>query len=125
VTAGTVPALPVRATSWWYVGQIPVGNAAAVALGDADADADDELGVTADDAAALAETGADDDSTAAADDAAADEAGPDEAGPDEAGPDAAGAACLLDVHAASTRLPPTMAVSTRRCPIASSVPTSG
>jgi uncharacterized damage-inducible protein DinB len=118
-TAGTLPALPVRATSWWYVGQIPVGNAAVVALGDAvafgDAEAADELAATADDAAALADTGADDEATAAADDAAA----------AETDADAVGAACLLDVQAASTRLPPTMAMSARRCPMLTSLPTSG
>jgi hypothetical protein len=106
----------VRATSWWYVGQIAVGNAATV--GDVDAEAADELPATADDAAALSETGGDDEPTAAADDAAA------EAGTDEPGADAVGAACLLEVHAASTRLPPTIAMSARRCLIASSVPTS-
>jgi hypothetical protein len=112
----------VRATSWWYVGQIAVGNAVAVALGDAelvalaDAEATDELAATADDAAALAETGADAGAGAEDDDAGADDAGAD---------DVAGAACLLDVQAASTRLPPRMAMSARRCPMASSVPRSG
>ena len=72
------------------------------------------------DAAVLAETEADDEATAAGDDAAAGEV---EA--DKPGADAAGAACLLDVHAASTRLPPTMAMSARRYLMASSVPTSG
>ena len=117
-----MPALPVRATSWWYVGQIPVGNAAAVALGDvvalADAEAADELAAAGDDVAALAETGADDEATA--DDAAADGDAL-----DETGTDAAGAACLLDVQAASMRLPPTMAMSARRCPMLTSLPTSG
>jgi len=117
----------VRATSWWYVGQIPVGNAAIFALGDvvalADAEAADELAAAGDDVAALAETGADDE--AAADDAAADDTAEDAAAPDEAGADAAGAACLLDVQAASTRLPPTMAMSARRCPMLTSLPTSG
>jgi hypothetical protein len=126
-TAGTVPALPVRAASWWYVGQTPVANAAVVALADgvalADADAADELAAPGDDAAALADTGADDDATA--DDAAADDTADDAAGVDELGADEAGAACLLDVQAASMRLPPTMAMSARRCPIASSLPTSG
>jgi hypothetical protein len=109
----------VRATSWWYVGQIAVGNAAAVAVGDAlaDADAADELAATADDAAALDDTGA-------AEAAAADDAATDDPGADETGADEAGAACLLDVQAASTRLPPTIAMSARRCPMASSVPTS-
>jgi hypothetical protein len=120
--------LPVRAASWWYVGQLPVGNAAVVALGDAaalgdavalaDAEAD-ELAAAGDDAAA--ETGADE---ATADDAAADSPA-DVAAPDETGAEAAGAACLLDVQAASTRLPPTMAMSARRCPMPTSLPTSG
>jgi hypothetical protein len=119
----------VRAASWWYVGQMPVGNAAVVALALgaadfvalADAEAADELAATGDDAAA--ETGAGDE--AAADDAAAEVGAADDAGGEETGADAAGVACLLDVQAASMRLPPTMAVSARRCPIASSVPTSG
>jgi hypothetical protein len=101
-----VPALPVRATSWWYVGQIAVGNAAVVALGDvvalADAEADDELAATGDDAAE-------------------EDAADDEAGAAETGSDAAGAACVLDVQAASTRLPPTMAMSARRCPMPTSL----
>ncbi len=107
----------MRAASWWYVGQIAVGNPVAVALGDAEAD--DELAASADDAAALAETRADDEPTVAADDAAADEAGA-----AEPGADAAGAACLLDVHAASTRLPPRITMSARRCPMESSLPRS-
>jgi uncharacterized damage-inducible protein DinB len=89
-----------------------------VALDDADALADaeaaDELAAPGDDAASLADTGADDE--ASADDAAADA--------DETGADDAGAACLLDVQAASTRLPPTMAMSARRCPMPTSLPTS-
>jgi len=120
----------VRAASWWYVGQIAVGNPVAVALGNADADADvvalalalapalAEAGDEADDAAALDETGADDDAAAA-------DAVTAEAGADDAGPDADDAACLLDVQAARTRLPPTMTVSARRCPMESSVPGSG
>jgi hypothetical protein len=113
--------LPVRATSWWYVGQIPVGNAAVVARADAlaDAEAAAELPATADDAAALDDTGADDEPAAAADDAAADAA--DVA---EAGAEVAGTTCLLDVQAASTRLPPTMAISARRCPMLTSLPAS-
>ena len=71
------------------------------------------------DAAVLAETAADDEATAAGDDAAADEV---EA--DEPSADAAGAACLLDVHAASTRLAPTRAMSAGRCPMGSSLPRS-
>jgi hypothetical protein len=90
--------LPVRATSWWYVGQTPVGNAGVVALADGvalgEADAAAELAATPDDAAVLAETGA----------------------------EVAGAACLLDEQAASTRLPPTMAMSARRCPMTTSLP---
>lgn len=111
----------MRATSWWYVGQTPVGNAAALALGDglADADGADELAATGDDE--TAETGADDEATA--DDAAAEADADDAAAPDETGSDPAGAACLLDVQAASTRLPPTMAMSARRCPMLTSLPT--
>jgi hypothetical protein len=60
VTAGTVPAFPVRAASWWYVGQIAAGCAAAVGLGDALADVD-----------ALAEVDAAADGDGTADDAAA------------------------------------------------------
>jgi hypothetical protein len=114
-----VPALPVRATSWWYVGQLAVGNAAVVALRDglAEAEAADELPATADDAAALAETGTDDDATAA--DAATEDSTADEGAADETG-----AACLLDVQAASTRQPPTMAISARRCPMPTSLPIS-
>jgi hypothetical protein len=98
---------------------VAVGDADGAALADALAltDAADELAAAGDDAAALADTGADAD--------AEEDAGSDETGPDEAGADAAEAPCLLDVQAASTRLPPTMAMSARRCPIASSVPTFG
>jgi len=114
----------VRATSWWYVGQTPVGNAAGAALGDVvalgDAEAAVELAATGEDAAA--ETRAGDEATAA--DAPAEDTADDAAASDETGADAAGAACLLDVQAASTRLPPTMVMSARRCPMLTSLPTS-
>ena len=93
-----------------------VGDALALA----DAEAADELAATADDPGALDDTGADDEATVAADDAAADDPGV-----DDTGADVAGAACLLDVQAASTRLAPTRAMSAGRCPMESSVPTSG
>jgi hypothetical protein len=101
---------------------VALADADGLALADvealADAEAADELAATTDDAAALAETGADDEATPGADAA-------DAAGAEKPGAEAAGAACLLEVHAASSRLPPRMATSARRCPITSSVPTSG
>ena len=88
----------------------------AIAL--AETGADDEATVAGDDAAALAESGADDEATEGDDEVA------DEVAVAEPGADAAGAACLLDVHAPSTRLAPTTAMSAGRCPMRSSVPRS-
>ena len=94
-----------------------------VALGDGVvlAEAADELATIGDDAAA--ETGAEDEATA--DDAAVEAGAAEDGTAADAGADAAGAACLLDVQAASTRLPPTMATSARRCPMLTSLPISG
>jgi hypothetical protein len=53
VTAGIAPALPDRAASWWYVGQIAAGCAAAVALLGAAEVADDDAGAALEAAAGV------------------------------------------------------------------------
>jgi hypothetical protein len=73
------------------------------------------------DVVALADAEAVDELAATGDDAAEEDAADDEAGAAETGADVAGAACVLDVQAASTRLPPTMAMSARRCPMQTSL----
>jgi hypothetical protein len=119
VTAGTAPALPERAASWWYVGQIAAGLVDAVAVGDAFADA--VVGA----AAAL-------DVAAAGDDAATLEAiALDVPALDAVAvePDATDGAALdgddfgwLDVQAASASMPPTRTAISRRCPMPTSLP---
>ncbi|HEY0870574.1 MAG TPA: hypothetical protein VGD55_09250 [Acidothermaceae bacterium] len=119
MTAGTAPALPLRAASWWYVGQMAAGLVGPVAVGDALADA--VVGV----AAAL-------DVAAAGDDAGALEASAldvpvlDAAAVDTAAADAAVLEAddfgWLDVHAASASMPPTRTAISRRCPMPTSLP---